>query len=53
VTISACGGTLRVIACVEDPPLIYRILEHVQRREALISHLPRAPPHSPPLLQLT
>jgi len=24
-----CGGTLRVIACIEDPPLIAKILEFV------------------------
>ena len=24
-----CGGTLRVIACIEDPPLIAKILGHV------------------------
>jgi len=31
VPISACGGKLRVIACIEDPPLIRKILEHIQR----------------------
>jgi hypothetical protein len=25
-TCSDCGGTLRVIACIEDPPLIAKIL---------------------------
>jgi hypothetical protein len=25
-----CGGTLRVIACIEDPPLIAKILGHVR-----------------------
>ena len=25
-----CGGTLRVIACIEEPALIARILGHVQ-----------------------
>jgi hypothetical protein len=29
-----CGGTLRVIACIEDPPLIAKILEHIRSREA-------------------
>jgi hypothetical protein len=27
-----CGGTLRVIACIEDPPLIAKILGHVRAR---------------------
>ena len=39
-----CGGTLRVIACIEEPALIARILEHVQQREALKGSLARAPP---------
>jgi ribosomal protein S27E len=48
-----CGGRLRVIACIEEPRLIRKILEHVRRREALISRLPRAPPDSHPGLNLT
>jgi hypothetical protein len=39
-----CGGTLRVIACIEEPALIARILEHVQQRAALNGSLARAPP---------
>jgi hypothetical protein len=39
-----CGGTLRVIACIEDPLLIAKILGHVQQREALNGALARAPP---------
>jgi hypothetical protein len=34
VPISACGGKLRVIACIEEPPLIRKILGPIQRREA-------------------
>ena len=30
-----CGDTLRVIACIEDPPLIAKILNHIRRCEAL------------------
>ena len=30
-----CGSTLRVIACIEEPALIARILGHVQQREEL------------------
>jgi hypothetical protein len=33
-----------VIACIEDPPLIAKILAHVQRRLALFDSTPRAPP---------
>jgi len=39
-----CGGKLRVIACIEDPLLIMKILGHVQRREAAATTQARAPP---------
>ena len=39
-----CGGTLRVIGCIEDPPLIAKILGHIRQREALNDPLARAPP---------
>ena len=42
-----CGGKLRVIASIEDPPLIRHILAHVQRREALLKRMARAPPALP------
>jgi hypothetical protein len=45
-TCPECGGRLRVIACVEEPPLIAKILGHVRRREALFGHDTRAPPDS-------
>jgi len=48
-----CGGKLRVIACIEDPPLIAKILGHVQQREALNNLLARAPPgHQEPRFNL-
>jgi Ribonuclease G/E len=39
-----CGGTLRVIACIEEPALIARILGHVQQRLESDNKLARAPP---------
>lgn len=36
-----CGGKLRVIACIEEPHLIRKILNHVQDRQFEA----RAPPH--------
>ena len=42
-----CGGTLRVIACIETPELIETILTHLATREA---H-PRAPPPGAPAAQ--
>jgi len=43
-TCPLCGGKLRVIACIEDPPLIAKIFGHVQRRAALIVRAARGPP---------
>lgn len=28
----ACGGRVRIIACIEDPAVIHRILEHLERK---------------------
>jgi len=39
-----CGGRLRVIACIEEPALIRKILGHVQARDELASTAARAPP---------
>ena len=41
------GGKLRVIACIEDPPLIAKILEQVRSREAGAVMQARAPPADP------
>jgi len=38
-----CGGTLRVIACIEEPALIAWILGHVQQRLESDNKLVRAP----------
>ena len=56
-----CGGTLRVIACIETPPevplaarthsLIETILTHLAARETGGINHPRAPPLYPPLTQ--
>jgi len=52
-TCPECGGKLRVIACIEDPPLIAKILGHVRQREALIGNTPRSPPVLQPELTFT
>ena len=39
-----CGGKLRVIACIEDPQLIAKILGHVRWREQLTGIEARGPP---------
>lgn len=47
---SCCGGSVKVIACVEDQDIIDRILAHLRKKEQSIPALPllapptRAPP---------
>ena len=45
-----CGGTARVIACIEDPVVIKKILVHLEEklpaRAALLLPDSRAPPQS-------
>ena len=43
-TCPKCGGTLRVIACIEDPDVIATILEHIRARDKAEPPQPRAPP---------
>jgi hypothetical protein len=45
-TCEGCGGQVRVVACIEDPLVIAKILEHVDRRAALPGQRPavRGPP---------
>ena len=49
-TCSACGGALRIIACIEDPAVIKKILAHLDTKDASAetSRLPpsRAPPQA-------
>lgn len=43
-TCPGCGGKLRVIACIEDPQLICKILGHVHKRDELTGLEARGPP---------
>jgi hypothetical protein len=47
-TCPTCGGALRIIACIEDPVVIKKILTHLDSKDtsAAPSRLPpaRAPP---------
>ena len=47
-TCRECGGAVKVIACIEDPVVIKKILEHLKKKEEATDHkvLPesRAPP---------
>ena len=47
-----CGGTLRVIACIETPEVIERTLTRLAVREADCIHNPRAPPLRAPAAEL-
>jgi len=48
-TCSACGGTAKVIACIEDPMVIEKILTHLNEAAPCAEVTPwpesRAPPH--------
>ena len=50
-----CGGTVKVIACIEEQEVIDRILDHLRRKEQETHPLPhlapptRAPPGPLPL----
>ena len=50
-TCEACGGHVKIIACIEDPDLIQRILDHLDRHteptRAVNAHPARAPPQLP------
>ena len=45
-TCEHCGGALRIIASIEDPAVIERILVHIEPRDGASAtpHAPRAPP---------
>ena len=47
-TCRACGGAMRIIACIEEPSVIERILAHLEQKHspALRGRVPqeRAPP---------
>ena len=47
---AACGGALRIIACIEDPAVINKILTHIDSKNACAepARLPpcRAPPQA-------
>jgi hypothetical protein len=47
-TCRACGGAVRIIACIEDPVVIEKILTHLDKR-GTPTEIPRLPPcRAPP-----
>jgi len=41
-----CGGEMRVISVITDPPVVQRILNHIERKQATAG--PDPPGHDPP-----
>ena len=48
----ACGGTVRIIACIEDPVVIEEILTHLERKDALGAARRSPPSRGPPQASL-
>jgi hypothetical protein len=46
-TCAACGGAMRIIACIEDPAVIEKILTHLDAK-APEPEAPRRPPSRAP-----
>ena len=46
-TCAGCGGTMRIIACIEDPVVIKAILAHLAGKARPV-HAPRLPPGRAP-----
>ena len=51
-TCDKCQGPVRIIACVEDPAVIRRILEHLRSRGSADSQARLPPERAPPQLGL-
>jgi hypothetical protein len=45
-TCTACGGAMRIVACIEDPAVIKAILAHLAGKARPV-HAPRLPPGGP------
>jgi hypothetical protein len=43
-----CGGAVQIIACIQDPNVIGRILDHLKRTGALTHDHPPQAPRAPP-----
>ena len=50
-TCETCGGKMKVIASIEDPAVIKRMLAHLDNRQSAGQH-PEHPPRTPPQLML-
>ena len=43
-----CGGEVKVIACIEEPAVIKKILGHIESKQAKLAELENAQPRAPP-----
>ncbi len=51
-TCAACGGAVRIIACIEDPPVIEKILSHLDTKGVAAEASWRPPCRAPPQTRL-
>jgi hypothetical protein len=49
-TCSVCGGAMRIIACIEDPAVIEKILAHLDAKAAAAQASRPPPSRAPPVL---
>jgi len=47
-TCPACGGAVRIIACIEDPVVIEKILTHLDEKGGAAEATRRPPCRAPP-----
>ena len=47
-TCHACGGAVRIIACIEDPVVIKKILTHLNEKAAATESMPLPQSRAPP-----
>ncbi len=47
-TCPACGGAVRIIACIEDPEVIEKILTHLDEKGGSAEASRRPPCRAPP-----
>ena len=47
-----CGGAVKIIACIEDPVVIDKILIHLDKKDASTEQVLRPHPRAPPQASL-
>jgi hypothetical protein len=49
---NSCGGSVKIIACIEDPLVIKNILTHLDRKDAYAAARRLPPSRAPPQARL-